>query len=56
MLNCISEIGVDRVMFSMDYPYEDMESAVTWFDSALIGENGRNKIGRENAKQLFRLT
>jgi 2,3-dihydroxybenzoate decarboxylase len=56
MLNCISEIGVDRVMFSMDYPYEDMESAVTWFDSALISDNDRNKIGRENAKRLFRLT
>jgi gamma-resorcylate decarboxylase len=55
MLNCIGEMGVDRVMFSVDYPYEEIRSAATWFDTALVSENDRIKIGRDNARRLLRL-
>jgi 2,3-dihydroxybenzoate decarboxylase len=55
LLNTISEIGVDRVLFSADYPYESMETASEWFDNALISENDRTKIGRTNAVRLFGL-
>ena len=37
--------------FSSDYPFEEMEEASEWFNAAEIGE----KIGRENAKRLFKL-
>jgi predicted TIM-barrel fold metal-dependent hydrolase len=53
LLDAISEIGVDRVMFSVDYPYESMGTACEWFDHALISENDREKIGRTNALRLF---
>lgn len=53
--NAIAELGSDRLMFSVDYPYESMEPAATWFDGALLSETDRSKIGRENAKRLFRL-
>lgn len=55
LLNTISEIGVDRVLFSADYPYESMATASAWFDHALISDNDRVKIGRTNAAQLFGL-
>lgn len=55
MLDAISEIGVDRVLFSVDYPYEIMREAAEWFDQALIAENDRIKIGRTNAMRLFHL-
>lgn len=55
LLDAISELGVDHMMFSVDYPYEYIEPATTWFDHALLSENDRQKIGRENAKRLFRL-
>ena len=55
LLNAISEIGSDRVMFSADYPYENMEEASQWFDNALLSENDRKKIGRDNAVRLFNL-
>ena len=55
MLNSISELGVDRLMFAVDYPYEYIQSATTWFNNALLSENDRIKIGRENARRLFRL-
>jgi gamma-resorcylate decarboxylase len=53
LLNAISEIGVDRVMFSVDHPYESVVTASEWFDQALISENDREKIGRTNALRLF---
>ena len=51
----IEEIGLDRVMFSTDWPFESMEDACGWFDKAEIGEDVRAKVGRDNAKALFKL-
>jgi gamma-resorcylate decarboxylase len=56
LFNAISELGVDRVMFSADYPYETMEEACAWFDTALLSHNDALKIGRENARRLFTST
>ena len=53
--NAIAEVGVDRIMFSVDYPFEDTADAVAWFDTAEISEDDRRKIGRENAAALFGL-
>ena len=49
------EIGADRIMFSVDYPFESCADAAAWFDAATISEPDRIKIGRTNALQLFRL-
>jgi gamma-resorcylate decarboxylase len=43
-------------MFSADYPYETMEEACAWFDTALLSHNDALKIGRENARRLFAST
>jgi gamma-resorcylate decarboxylase len=53
LFNTIAELGVDRVMFSADYPYETMEEAAAWFDSSLLSRNDAQKIGRGNARRLF---
>ena len=55
MIDAVAELGVDRVMFSVDYPFEDMGEAAAWFDKAEIGEADRRKIGRTNAIKLFKL-
>jgi 2,3-dihydroxybenzoate decarboxylase len=55
MLDAVAELGVDRVMFSVDYPFEDFGEAAEWFDHAAIGESDRVKIGRTNAMKLFKL-
>jgi 2,3-dihydroxybenzoate decarboxylase len=47
------EIGVDRILFSVDYPFEDMGLAAEWFDRVAISEADRSKIGRSNAARLF---
>ncbi|MCA6111198.1 amidohydrolase family protein [Bradyrhizobium cenepequi] len=55
LLNAILEIGADRIMFSTDWPFENVSDAANWFDAADISEADRLKIGRTNAAKLFRL-
>lgn len=49
------EVGPDRILYSVDYPFEEMSVAAEWFDHAAISDGDRVKIGRKNAEQLFRL-
>ena len=46
-------VGVDRVMFSTDYPYDDMGQAAQWFDTADIDEDVRTRVGSGNARRVF---
>ena len=55
LINTMLEIGSDRILFSTDYPFEDVGHASLWFDNAEISENDRFKIGRTNALELFKL-
>ncbi len=55
LVNSVSEIGADRVMFRADWPFEDVGEGCAWFDKAQIGEADRQKIGRDNAVKLFKL-
>jgi gamma-resorcylate decarboxylase len=55
LVDTIAELGADRVMFSVDYPFEDFSDAADWFDKAEISEADRVKIGRTNAMTLFKL-
>ncbi|MDR5816879.1 MULTISPECIES: amidohydrolase family protein [unclassified Caballeronia] len=47
--------GADRVMFSVDYPYESMATGSEWFDKTDMNEEVREKIGRHNAMRLLNL-
>jgi predicted TIM-barrel fold metal-dependent hydrolase len=51
----ITEVGVDRVFWSADYPFEDISDAADWFDALPLSEEDRRKIGRTNALKLFKL-
>ncbi|RBP00940.1 2,3-dihydroxybenzoate decarboxylase [Roseiarcus fermentans] len=55
LINVIAEMGADRVLFAVDYPYERSDEAAQWFDSCDIAEEDRRKIGRDNAVKLFSL-
>jgi 2,3-dihydroxybenzoate decarboxylase len=53
---CIAEIGADRLLFSIDYPFESFGDACDWYDSVeLKTKKDVVKIGRDNAKKLFKL-
>jgi 2,3-dihydroxybenzoate decarboxylase len=53
LIDTISEVGANRVLYSVDYPYEDMGEGAAWFDNAPISEPDRLKIACGNARQLF---
>ena len=55
LINTMLEIGSDRIMFSTDWPFENIDHAAIWFDGATISDNDRLKIGRTNADNLFKL-
>ena len=55
LTDVMGEVGADRVLYSVDYPYEDMGEAAEWFDNAPISEPDRLKIACGNARQLFHL-
>jgi gamma-resorcylate decarboxylase len=55
LLNAMLEVGAERIMFSTDWPFENIDHAANWFDACPISENDRIKIGRTNARRLFKL-
>jgi 2,3-dihydroxybenzoate decarboxylase len=55
LIDAILEMGADRILFSTDWPFENIDHAADWFDKASISEADREKIGRTNARRLFKL-
>lgn len=55
LIDAILELGSDRIMFSTDWPFENVDHAAEWFDAASISDADRQKIGRGNAARLFGL-
>ncbi|MFF7651685.1 amidohydrolase family protein [Streptomyces sp. NPDC007983] len=55
LLNTLVEVGADRLLFSADYPFEDMREAAEWFDRLELNEGDHTKIARTNAQRLLRL-
>jgi len=54
-IDAMMEVGSDRMMFSVDYPFEKTVEACTWFDELHISDRDKRKIGRTNALSLFKL-
>ncbi|MFC0388463.1 amidohydrolase family protein [Muricoccus vinaceus] len=55
LIDAMLEIGADHILFSADWPFENIDHAADWFDACSISENDRRKIGRTNAWKLFDL-
>jgi 2,3-dihydroxybenzoate decarboxylase len=55
-LQCaLAEMGEDRVLFSVDYPYEATQKCVEWIDGAPLTDAQREKICYKNAERVLRL-
>lgn len=55
----VDEIGADRVIYSIDYPYDEVSNGVNWWNSvppeAVGGQAAYEAIGRTNAINLLKL-
>lgn len=48
-------VGFDRMLFSVDYPFESNVEAVRWFESLPIADSDRAKLAHLNAERLLKL-
>lgn len=55
-LKCSLEtVGEDKVMFSIDYPFEKTDVASRWIDNSVINAEQKKKVASQNAIDLFHL-
>jgi predicted TIM-barrel fold metal-dependent hydrolase len=54
-LNLLLEVGVGRIMFSVDYPYGSMTEARAFLQQLPVSEADRERIAHGNAEQLYGL-
>jgi 2,3-dihydroxybenzoate decarboxylase len=53
-LNCaIAALGLERIMFAADYPFEKAEEAGRWLDNEKLDEKTRADIAYNNAARLL---
>jgi 5-carboxyvanillate decarboxylase len=52
---CLDVIGVDRILFAVDYPYEYDKEAVRFMDEANVTDEERRKLYETNATRYFNL-
>jgi predicted TIM-barrel fold metal-dependent hydrolase len=43
----LEQIGLERILFSVDYPYEQMDVAGRWFDDLVLDHEKKVKMGRQ---------
>ncbi len=53
---CIAELGIDRIMFSVDYPFVENALGAAWIDHLPLAGEDREKLLGGNAQRLLRLT
>jgi predicted TIM-barrel fold metal-dependent hydrolase len=53
--NLLSEVGVDRIMFSVDHPYGSMAEAKAFLQQLPVSEADRERIAHGNAEKLYGL-
>lgn len=52
---CLEELGPERILFSIDYPFEFFEDACPWFDNIQLDGKTKRAIGKDNARKLLKL-
>jgi predicted TIM-barrel fold metal-dependent hydrolase len=52
----IEKIGLERVMWAIDYPFQQTPPSVAFIESASLSESEREQIAFRNAERIFRIT
>lgn len=54
-LDLLLQVGVERILFSADYPYSSMESARNFLDQLPVSPADKEQIAHGNAERLLRI-
>ncbi len=55
MLCCLQEMGADRIMFSVDYPFVENKPGTEWMERISLSIDDKEKILSGNAKKLLKM-
>ncbi|MET0537639.1 MAG: amidohydrolase family protein [Xanthobacteraceae bacterium] len=55
LLCCMMEMGIDRILFSIDWPFVPNKPGMQWLKEVPLCDEDKNKLASGNAKRLFRL-
>jgi predicted TIM-barrel fold metal-dependent hydrolase len=55
LLCCMQELGTDRILFSVDYPFEDSALGTEWLQHMALSTRDKAKILHGNAERLLKL-
>ena len=55
LLCCAMEMGVDRILFAIDWPFVPNPPGTRWMESVPLCDEDKAKILSNNAKRLFRM-
>jgi predicted TIM-barrel fold metal-dependent hydrolase len=51
----VLELGNDRILFSVDWPFVANKPAVQWMETVPLSDEDKIKMLSGNAKRLFRM-
>jgi predicted TIM-barrel fold metal-dependent hydrolase len=55
LLCCVMELGIDRILFAVDWPFVMNEPAVRWMERVPLADEDKAKILSGNVKRLLRM-
>jgi predicted TIM-barrel fold metal-dependent hydrolase len=55
LLCCIMELGIDRILFAVDWPFVENAPATRWLEAAPICDEDKVKILSGNSKRVLRM-
>jgi 2,3-dihydroxybenzoate decarboxylase len=55
LLCCMMEMGIDRILFSVDYPFAENPPGTKWLETLPLGSEDREKLLNGNARRLLKL-
>ena len=55
LMCCIQEMGVDKILFSVDYPFVANEPGPEWMERLMLNMDDKAKILHGNAEKLLRM-
>jgi predicted TIM-barrel fold metal-dependent hydrolase len=55
LLCAVMEMGIDRILFSVDWPFIDNEPGMRWMDTVPLSAEDRAKMFNGNARRLLKI-